>query len=149
MTIALRRQLRLPHVAGQDHQPQRAAVEILRRRQHARGDIAVIHQAVLQGAHQQVNALRAQTFSLRLAGDAAQRQPVRQRLLPLQLDARDRKTGFFNGKVDASEAGNGRRKPHVGRLRFDLLLQRLLALLLLTDLFAGVRKRVGGSGLCG
>ncbi|MNT50293.1 hypothetical protein D3C71_1632920 [compost metagenome] len=67
---AVRRQFHLPHVTRHHHQPQLAAFQILRRRQHARSDVAVIHQPVLQGTHQQVNALPAQAAPLRLISDA-------------------------------------------------------------------------------
>ncbi|MNG97896.1 hypothetical protein D3C79_570200 [compost metagenome] len=105
IAAAVRRQFHLAHIAGHHHQPQLAAFQILRRRQHPRGDIAAIHQPVLQGTHQQVDALPAQALVLRLVGNALQRQPMREFVLAGQNDLFDREAGSFLRESNAAKTG--------------------------------------------
>ncbi|MNH03877.1 hypothetical protein D3C79_631510 [compost metagenome] len=136
VAAAVRRQFHLTHIAGHHHQPQFAAFQILRRRQHARSDIAAIHQPVLQGAHQQVDALPAQALALRLIGNALQRQPMREFVLAGQNDLFDWEAGFFLRERNAAKTGRRRRQPHIRRRGRQLLFQRFLPLLLYDQLIA-------------
>ncbi|MNL82670.1 hypothetical protein D3C87_2101040 [compost metagenome] len=63
----------------------------------------MIHQAILQGAHQQVDPLPAEALPLRLIGQLLQWHPVREGIPALQLNVLQRETGLFAGELKAAE----------------------------------------------
>lgn len=119
--------------ARHQHQVQLAAAQVLRRGQHARGDVAGGDQRVLHLADDGVDAGAAQAQAGGV-GHRTQRPRELRRLIALQGDVAYREARDFVERIDGGGLDRLARQAHGGPLLFDLLVLCPLPLLLTLDL---------------